>query len=269
MAMTNRPSHHPIAPPADLASPEAAGAYVDGQLDPATARAVEERMAIDGELRARVESYRRQKAEIRALFDDALREPSPVHLLLPRRRERQWTWRMAAAVAGLLIGGAAGAGISWQMMQPEPPVLAAETEGFVARAASAHAVNATEAIFSGQLGSDDPQVLAGWLAQGLGVPVQPPSLESAEFELVGGRLLPDAANAAAQFIYQRADGTRLTLYVRATRLGVVEPGFKWQSVEKLRVCFWFTDSASFAMVAEMPQKEMKALAQMVVGQDGG
>jgi anti-sigma factor RsiW len=83
---------------------------------------------------------------------------------------------------------------------------------------------------------------------------------------VGGRLLPDAANAAAQFIYRRADGTRLTLYVRATRLGVVEPGFKWQSVDRLRVCFWFTESASFAMVADMSREEMKALAQIVVSQ---
>jgi anti-sigma factor RsiW len=252
--------------PADMASPETASAYVDGQLDAITARAVEARMAVDAELRAKVEAYRKQTAAIRALFDGALREPPPVHLLLPRRRERLWTWRMAAAVAGLLIGGAAGAGISWQLLQPEPPVLAAETEGFVTRAASAHAVNATDAIFSGQLATDDPQVLAGWLAQGLGVPIQPPSLESAGFKLVGGRLLPDEANAAAQFIYQRDDGTRLTLYVRAMRLGVVEPGFKWQSVDKLRICFWFTDSASFAMVAEMTREEMKALAQMVVGQ---
>ena len=266
--MTHRLAPRPIAAPADLASPEAAGGYVDGQLDAPTARAVEARMATDGELRARVESYRRQKAAIRASFDGALREPPPVHLMLPRRRERQRAWPMAAAAAGLLIGGAAGAGISWQMLQPEPPVLAADTEGFVTRAAAAHAVNATDAILSGQLGSDDPQMLAGWLAQGLGVPVQPPSLESAGFELVDGRLLPDAANAAAQFIYQRADGTRLTLYVRATRLGVVEPGFKWQTVDRLRVCFWFTDNASFAMVAEMPQKQMEALAQTVVARGG-
>jgi anti-sigma factor RsiW len=262
--MTDSRPHAPT--PADMASPETAGAYVDGQLDAATVQAVEARLAVDADLRAKVAAYRRQKAAIRALFDGALREPPPVHLMLPRRRERQWTWRMAAAIAGLLIGGAAGAGISYQMLQPEPPVLTAETEGFVTRAASAHAVNATDAIFSGQLGSDDPQVLAGWLAQGLGIPVQPPSLESAGFKLVGGRLLPDETNAAAQFIYQRADGTRLTLYVRATRLGMVEPGFKWQTVDKLRVCFWFTDSASFAMVADLPQKEMKALAQVVVGQ---
>jgi hypothetical protein len=57
--------------------------------------------------------------------------------------------------------------------------------------------------------------------------------------------------------------------VRATRLGVVEPGFGWQTVDKLRVCFWFIDSASFAMVADLPQKEMKDLAQMVVTQGGG
>jgi anti-sigma factor RsiW len=264
--MTDRPAPLPIAELADLASAEAAGAFVDGQLDGPIARGVEARMAGDAELQARVESYRRQKAAIRALFNGALEEPTPIHLLLPRPRKPQWTWRMAAAVAGLLIGSAAGGGISWQTLQPEVPLLAAESEGFVMRAASAHAVNATEAIFSGRLGNDDPQALAYWLAQRLGVPLQPPNLEGADFKLVGGRLLPDAANAAAQFIYQRADGVRLTLYVRATRLGVVEPGFKWQTVNGLRICFWFTDSASFAMAADLTQAEMKALAQMVRSQ---
>lgn len=264
--MSDRPDLHPVPAAADPASPEAASAYVDDQLDPATARAVEERLATDSELRARIDAYRRQKATIRALFDGALGEPTPLHLLLPRRRERQWTWRMAAAVAGLLIGAAGGAAVSWQMLRPEPPVLATVTEGFITRAAAAHAVNATDAIFSGQLGSDNPQELAGWLAQGLGIPVRPPDLLSAGFTLTGGRLLPDEADAAAQFIYRRADGTQLTLYVRATRLGVVEPGFKWHTVDRLRVCFWFTDSASYAMVAEMSREEMKALAQIVVGQ---
>jgi anti-sigma factor RsiW len=263
--MSDRPLLRPVPAPADLSSPEAASAYVDGQLDADAARQVEARLAIDAELCARVEAYRRQNAAIRALFNGALREPMPLHLL-PRRRERQWTWRMAAAVAGLLIGAAGGAAVTWQIMRPEPPVLATVTEGFITRAAAAHAVNATDAIFAGELGSDDPRALAGWLAQGLGIPVQPPDLQSAGFTLAGGRLLPDEADAAAQFIYRRADGTQLTLYVRATRLGVVEPGFKWHTVDRLRVCFWFTDSASYAMVAEMSREEMKALAQIVVGQ---
>ncbi len=265
--MTDRPAPRPFAVPADLASPEVASAYVDGELDAPTVRAVEARMATDDELRARVDGYRRQKAAVRALFDGTLTEPLPAHLLLPRRRRQQWTWPMAAAVAGLLIGSAVGGGISWQMLRPEP--LAAEADGFVMRAASAHAVNATDAIFSNRLSNDDPQLLAGWLAHELGVPVQPPTLEAAGFQLAGGRLLPDSTSAAAQFIYRRADGMRLTLYVRAARLGVVEPGFKWQSEGELRICFWFTDSASFAMVAELPQEEMKVLAQMVVSQGAG
>jgi anti-sigma factor RsiW len=252
--------------PAGMSAAELASAYVDGQLDAAAARGFELRMAGNGELRTQVESYRRQKLAIRGLFDGILK--APVHLLLPRRRERTWTWRKAAAVAGLLIGGTAGAGVTWQMLQPGAPAIAAATQGFVASAVAAHAVNATDAIFSGNLGSDDPEQLAGWLAEGLGMPLRPPSLESAGFKLMGGRLLPDGTNAAAQFIYQRADGTRLTLYARATLLGVVRPGFEWETVGKLRACFWFTDSGSFAMVADLSQDEMKALAKLVVSQGG-
>jgi hypothetical protein len=52
------------------------------------------------------------------------------------------------------------------------------------------------------------------LTRRLSVPVKLFDLRSEGFELVGGRLLPDANGPSAQLMYQDAMGQRVTVYLR-------------------------------------------------------
>ncbi len=61
--------------------PERLGAYVDGELGDAAARAIEEAMAASPELRRTVEALREASALARAAFNAPLREPVPERLL--------------------------------------------------------------------------------------------------------------------------------------------------------------------------------------------
>ena len=117
-------------------------AYVDGELDAKTAADVEAHLETDSEARAYVERLREISALAGVAFNDILHETPPEHLIatatteptqlaaknrgqhggavvnLAGRNAKTGNWRaalpMAAALAGLMIGGGGGYGISEQ-----------------------------------------------------------------------------------------------------------------------------------------------------------
>jgi len=89
-------------------------AYVDGELDAASAREVERALESSPVARNTVAKLRSSAALVRAAFADALHEPPPPGLVAmlraatPRRRPATYWLPLAAAIA-LLIGAGAGA----------------------------------------------------------------------------------------------------------------------------------------------------------------
>ena len=65
--------------------------------------------------------------------------------------------------------------------------------------------------------ADQEAHLVAWLSKRLGTQLKIPQLSGLGFNLVGGRLLPGDQGPVAQFMYQDAQGQRLTLYVRTNR----------------------------------------------------
>ena len=61
--------------------------------------------------------------------------------------------------------------------------------------------------------------LARWLGKRLDMPVRLFDLRPQGFELVGGRLLPDANGPSAQLMYQNSGGQRVTVYLRRPEAG--------------------------------------------------
>ena len=92
-------------------------AYVDGHLDGERLAAVEAGLRTDEALRARAADWRDQRRALRVLFDPVLDEPVPERLRLaadgsaaPRARPAA-SWRWAAVVAWLALGGVVGYGL--------------------------------------------------------------------------------------------------------------------------------------------------------------
>ena len=86
---------------------------------------------------------------------------------------------------------------------------------FAARADVAYATYVADRDHPVEVGAGDPDHLVAWLSARLGRPVRAPSLDEYGYQLLGGRLLPGEAGPAAQLMYQRADGARVTLYMTA------------------------------------------------------
>jgi anti-sigma factor RsiW len=119
--------------------------------------------------------------------------------------------RWAAAVTIFALGGALGAGAMWRAQGGAAGARLAGASGasgaavepaWVARAAVAHAVYVPEVRHPVEVRAQEEH-LSRWLTRRLDVPVKLFDLRAQGFELVGGRLLPDATGPSAQLMYQQ------------------------------------------------------------------
>ncbi|NIA67722.1 hypothetical protein HBA54_03885 [Pelagibius litoralis] len=93
-------------------------AYVDGELDPAAARDVEQRLASDMAAQAQVKSLRDAAALLRSAMQGPVNEDPPQHLIdtidrgfaarRPTPRAKRWSPALAAALAMAVVAGVAG-----------------------------------------------------------------------------------------------------------------------------------------------------------------
>ena len=187
-------------------------AWLDDELPPAQRAETEAWLREHPEDAARVRLWAADAEALRMRLDTVLSEPVPQALAqvawrkapdtLPGLRWQRW----AAAVAVFVLGGAVGAGLMWRL-QPELPPLARSGEpAWVQRAAVAHAVYVPEVRHAVEVKAQEEH-LSRWLTKRLTVPVKLFDLRAQGFELVGGRLLPDAAGPSAQLMYQALPDT--------------------------------------------------------------
>ncbi len=199
-------------------------ALVDGQLTPERQREIEAALASRPDEAVRVESYRAQKRELRALFDPVLDEALPQRVLRAAQPRTPWyLQRLAAGIAIALVSGATGWGLhggvsnmarSTALTQQGPAsITMASATGFAQRAAVAHAVYSPEQRRPVEVDAAHEDQLIAWLSKRMGAPMKPPHLQAVGYALEGGRLLPGGQGPVAQFMYRDESGSRLTLYV--------------------------------------------------------
>ncbi|HUN50719.1 MAG TPA: anti-sigma factor [Candidatus Sulfotelmatobacter sp.] len=234
-------------------------AYVDGQAD-ATARAsFESRLAGDPLLAQMAEAYAKQNAALHAVYDPVLREPVPAALRRrPRSRAQRILWQAAAAVLLLAIG----TGIGWGLARNYAAGGSA-LAGWPEDAAVAHATYAPEVRHPVEVGAPQEDHLVAWLSKRLGVPIKAPVLTEVGFTLMGGRLLPDTSTPAAQFMYEDAQGRRVTLYLRINRQRPAETAFRWVQDGNVVVCYWVDGTIGYALAGEMGRSELLKVAKVI------
>lgn len=235
-------------------------AYADGELDPARVAEVEAHIGADPGAAQRVADWRRQKEALHALFDGVLTEPVPARLL-ERPRARRPLLRMAAVLAWLAVGGVAG----WAL-RGAGPAAGPHAVPLARQAAVAHAVYVPEVRHPVEVGADQEQHLVAWLSKRLGTPVKAPRLSELGYGLVGGRLLPAEEGPAAQFMYQDAEGHRLTLYVRTDAGGGRETAFRYARESGVSVFYWVEGSLGYALSGDLEKAELLRVAQSVYHQ---
>lgn len=249
---------------------ELLGAYVDGELSPDGRHDVEGLLARDAEARALVEALRSQRAGLQSLFAPVLDEPVPLPLLAAARRRpglRRWG-RIAAALAVAFLAGA-GAGWGGASLTGLAGSGANGEQRLVNRAAMAHAVFAPEVRHPVEVAAAEKAHLVTWLSRRLGHPIKAPVLADAGFELVGGRLLPDASTPAAQFMYEDRGGRRVTLYLRVDDRENRETAFRWAKQGNVEVCYWIDGRVGYALAGEFGRPEITQLAKLIYDQIEG
>lgn len=245
-------------------------AYVDGQLDPARRAAVETWLAENPEAAARAAFYARTNEALHQRFDHVLSEPVPAAMRTPRRRMFAELPRRAAVAASWLLVGLAGGWFA-HMALGEPTVVervVAVAPPMPAQAAVAHAAYASEVRHPVEVGADEEAHLVRWLTNRMGKPVKAPKLEAMGYRLMGGRLLPGSeTGVACQFMYESANGTRVTLFIRTPNPGQSETAFRFATERNgISVFYWIDRNLAYALSANLPKDELKRLAREVYEQ---
>jgi anti-sigma factor RsiW len=249
-------------------------AYVDGHLDPARRAAVEARLSADPESARRVREWAEQREALRALHAELLEEPVPEHLVqaaqqLHHRSSRLAQWqRWGGMAASVLVAFGLGWGghEQWQMRSTQAPA----TMVFARQAAVAHAVFAPEVRHPVEVEAAQQQHLVQWLSKRLNRPLKLPSLAPAGYELVGGRLLSGDSGARAQFMYQNANGDRITLYVGAVdspaAKAMGETAFRFSSEGGVSSFYWVDQGFGYAISGKLPRQGLLGLAEAIYKQ---
>jgi anti-sigma factor RsiW len=231
-------------------------AYADGELDAAGRGEIEALLARDPAARADVAAWQRQKDAIRQAYAGVLSEPVPpaIRAVLAGSRRRGWSFgwptALAASLAFLLIGGAAG----W-WLAPAPPSLAQYALG-------AHAIYAGDTARPIELAAADKTELAAWFSNRLGRDMEIPDLTADGFNLLGGRLVPVADRPTALLMYEDAMKRRLTVFVEASG-GEGEAPVQVLERNGLIACYWRDGALAFAIAGPLPRDAMMTLAKSV------
>lgn len=249
-------------------------AQADGRLAGPRRVEVENWLAGHPQEAGQVVAWRAQNALLHRAYDNILDAPVPARLLDASRKAPQaanhWSWQMAAAVAWLALGGVVGYWLRGDAgLSSEAQALASLPR----QAAIAHAVYSPEVRHPVEVGAEQEAHLSAWLSKRLGAPLKPPHLENAGYALVGGRLLPGESatggGAVAQFMYQAANGQRLTLYVRNDASGSAETAFRTAQEGGIRVFYWLDGRFGYALSGEsaaITSAELLRIATLVYRQ---
>lgn len=240
-------------------------AYVDGVLDNARRKNVEAHLAAHPDAAAEVAAWQRQNEAMTALFAPVDKEPVPARLSVSAvvrdiRRGRLALVRMAAAAVFIF---AIGIGSGFMLRGPDPAVLAPD-ERLIAAAVDAHQLFTVQKRHPVEVAASEEAHLTTWLSNTLDRRLVMPDLSSGGLSLIGGRLLPSGASAAAQVMYQTASGERVTLYITPRAPGEPETT-RHETIGSLAALYWATPAITCTIVGNLPRAEMETIASLVYG----
>ncbi|QRM35292.1 anti-sigma factor [Microvirga sp. VF16] len=240
-------------------------ALIDGRLPVERRAAVGVYLAATPQAAARVLAYQKQRAALRDRLALKANEPVPSRLRIAnitaerRRRRRERVTSFAAALALIALGGVLGWLVhEWSGDPTTAPIETVRTP-VADDAISAHRTFAVEVAHPVEVSASQEQQLIQWLSKRLGPPLQIPNLNDLGFRLMGGRLLPAGTGPAAQFMFEDAAGTRVTLYVQVRENE--ETAFRSARDGEVSTFYWIKDGLGYAISAALERDRLLAIAE--------
>ena len=240
-------------------------AFVDGELDIDTRAVVQDWLDEHPDDAARVRDWQQQMTQLHEAFDGVLDEAVPASLsgtlARPRPSKVLRTWMSTAAAVCVF---ALGISVGWFLRAELVPD---DARNLVDRAVSAHVVYVGERRHAVEVWAKEEDHLVKWLSNRLKHPIKAPNLVEIGFRLVGGRLVADGGTPAAQFMYENAQGHRVTLYVRRSRQDD-DTSFRFIEHGGASAYYWIGGSLAFAVVGEMERRELVKIARLIFSSMG-
>jgi anti-sigma factor RsiW len=254
-------------------------AYVDGEVDAATARQIERAVGADPALAERVRMFRESAAVLRGAYAESLHEDVPERLkaalkplakqtdnvvaLNARRPARRIVgWAMAASVAALVLGS----GSTYWYVTGGPTsssnLQVASGERWLDHVSGFYDVYNAELQKDDRLlvdfKADDIPELANWFSARLNRPLSVPDLSSLGFQPQGGRLLIINGKPAAQFLYRSEPG-------EVVGLAIASDGGGYQSARtaqrhNVNIVHWRNAGYAYAFMGTIDLPRLEKLA---------
>ncbi len=244
-------------------------AWLDGEGGADERARIEAHLRDNADAAAKARLWSADRDALRARFDAVRGESIPPRLSDTVTNGKRWGGRrlQAAAVAALLVtGGVMGSAITWQVQSQRVATAQAGTpSGWVQRAAYAHSVFVPEPRHAVEVRAQEEH-LSRWLTRRIDIPVKLFDLRDEGFELMGGRLLPDAGGKSAQLMYDNAQTKeRVTVYLRKPDADAPTT-FRYLQQGDLGTFYWVEAGAGYALVGPLPKERLLALAQAIYRQ---
>jgi anti-sigma factor RsiW len=237
-------------------------AYVDGELPADRRAAVEAWLVSRPDEAARIAAWHQQAELLHARYDGIAEEPVPARLALDQLARGGAAWKrlaVAAAIAAFVLGGAAG----WfGRAYFDPGRTSART--LTSEALDAHRLYVVEVRHPVEVPGGEEAHLVQWLSRRLNYEVRAPDLAALGLRLVGGRLLPGPAGAAAFFMYEGASGERFTLY--CSRARVPETALRYSAAGQVAAFYWIEQEKAYVVSGPADRDRLLKVAQSAYDQ---
>ncbi|PJI85815.1 anti-sigma factor RsiW [Yoonia maricola] len=239
-------------------------AYLDGELDPAIAQAVEERLAKDPTAQAELDALVAADALAQEQFEAELDAPVPFALAqlikstpMPEAevpKSRPIWGALAASLIVFAIGGFGG----YALRGENPPV---QTAGWLADIADYHAIYASQVRHLVEVGADESDHIETWLGSTVGATFTIPELTEFGLTFEGGRLVVANGKPVAQLMYRDADGVVVALCLQRTSKTPPEtPTFNEQSINGFDFVSWTAGEADYVVIGPENQPNLNEIA---------
>lgn len=245
-------------------------AYLDGELDPAEAEAVEQRLANDPSAQAELDALMEADAMALEQYDAQLNDPVPFALAqmikntpldepaqqqtAPQASRPIWM-TLAAGLAVFALGSAGG------YMFKDQTTPAVVTAGWLADIADYHAIYASQGRHLVEVGADESDHIQTWLGTTVGTNFTIPDLTAFDLTFEGGRLVVANGKPVAQLMYRDPAGTVIALcLIQSDQINEGAPRFNEQTINGFDFVSWRAGDAAYVVIGPNGQPNLTEIA---------
>lgn len=232
---------------------------IDGELSTEERARLDLYLSVHPDAAEQYQALRRQSE----LLSRAVPTPSAAHLRELRNRAARSPAtgvRLAASIAIFAVG--LGLGYALPSGRTSAP---SDLVAFARDAEAAHALYVSEVLHPVEVGASQKDHLQTWLSNRLGSAIIAPQLGDSGFTLIGGRLLPAGERASALFMYENAEGDRLSL-LATHGPSTKSQSFRFQEDGGYLTVYWQDGPWQYSLVGDQPRDPMNQIARLVHGQ---